>query len=472
MVSAIAIVVFGGGCDHDPGKVFRVPALISTDATLKKIDGNGRINPYAYVFSDQQIVPAKIENGGKDCGRRALGDAERQPVLQISLEGSGAMPVADLVSQPAGSSSSVVKATPHPVAPASGSPVPVAPAFAANQSGAIQGQLDQWFPTPPPGQVPISDLASRLRVLNSLSTDLESKGRVDGMKSLAVLQSTATAYQAALVDKSARNRLQTIMMNQSDQIVARHLSSIIGFEDEVNLLFGVSATSTAAIASIVSPVGTKNILTALSAIFGATRAEIREQVYNNAFGYAIVDRIAAGRKKFKDDVITPHRLQAVDDYPVDAAIAECVEYHNLGSFYEGIIQIGREVAKGDTSSQRPAAALVPITVQPDATTVTLDKDGNGSLDLQISRTTTDAATFTVKSVDITTAPDEKVLKQSSVDAKTKTTVYDIRGAGKVTLKFKAEVAGDGKVSSFDIVITEGKSEIGHKVIQLQAVTSK
>lgn len=413
LVALVALVHCLAGCGAtDHGKIYRIPELVVYDKTLEDIDTKGRINPYKYRFPDQSIVTPT--------GTAAKASPESKPAAAAGAPGS------------------VIPPSSRDIDP---------------------------FGQPPEGYTPLQDLSSKLK---QIQQDRKSQALPDsqaqGLTTLAVLQSTESAYTAAQLDMASRNRLQTIMIGQSNVIAAAHLSSIMGLENEINVLFGVSATSTAAVAGIVSPVGTKNILTALSAIFSASRDQIREHVYQNAFGSAIVDRIVTRRKAFLDEIINPRRQLSLAEYPVDAAIADVLEYHNMGSFYEGVVQIGREVAQGNMSSQRPSAAPKEVTVQPSALAVTVDKDGNGSVDVQITRTTTDAFTFTVQGVIVTKlAPEAGVLRAASSDEKLKVFKYDLRGSGKVTITFTAAK----ETSSFDLIVGDATHQVAHKVIQIE-----
>ncbi|XVJ60661.1 MAG: hypothetical protein HEQ23_15215 [Tepidisphaera sp.] len=416
LVAFMALVLCLAGCGAtDHGKIYRIPPLVCHDKDLDDIDSSGRINPYKYRFPDQSIV--------KPTGTAAKGKPETKPATTPGTTG-----------------------TPGTTIPAS------------------SRDIDP-FGDPPKGYTPLEELSGKLkRIKQDRDGGAILESQAQGLTTLAVLQSTESAYTAAQLDTASRNRLQTIMIGQSNVIAAAHLSSIMGLENEINVLFGVSATSTAAVAGIVSPVGTKNILTALSAIFSASRDQIREHVYQNAFGSAIVDRIVTRRQTFLDEVINPRRMLPLAEYPVDAAISDVLEYHNMGSFYEGVVQIGREVAQGNMSSQRPSAAPKEVTVQPAATVVTVKEDGKGSIDVQITRTTTDAFTVTIQGVTVTSlVPADTVLRPASSDDKLKVVKYDLRGTGKVTINFTAAK----ETSSFDLIVGDATHQVAHKVIQIE-----
>lgn len=438
VVLALAVSLLSG-CGllngGDPGRIYRVPELTSNDKDLKGFDSHDRINQYAFQFPGQGTAKQSekaIEVDERQSRQRAM--TKQEVAKPDTTTGSPATPA------PAGA--------------------PGGDAFAEPMFGDL-----------PPGYVPYAKLGEVLRRIKQDGAAFE-PGQSEGLLSFAVMQQTTTAYQAALLDRQSRNRLQTIMIQQSDKIVAKHLSSIIGLENEINVLFGVTATSTAAVAGIVSPVGTKNILTAISAIASGSRDIVREQVYQNAFGLAIVDRIVTARRKFLTETINPKRANSIAEYPVDAAIADVLELHNMGSFYEGVAQIRREISLGNLSSQRPTSVPAEVTIQPAALVVKLDKDNAGELDVNIVRTSADAFAIVVKGVSVLEplAPKTKseYLEQLAADEKAKTYKYDLRGSGKVTFKFNA----GAEATSFDIIAQDATHEVVRKVIQLQRPEKK
>jgi hypothetical protein len=166
----------------------------------------------------------------------------------------------------------------------------------------------------------------------------------------------------------------------------------------------------------------------------------------------------------------PEVRVAVGGKEIDRLAAEAAEHCIsaprlfVRSGQEAAVQIGREVAQGNMSSQRPSAAPKEVTVQPAATVVKVDKDGKGSIDVQITRTTTDAFTVTIQGVTVTTpAPDANVLRPASSDDKLKIVKYDLRGTGKITISFTAAK----ETSSFDLIVGDATRQVAHKVIQIE-----
>ncbi|MFO0831487.1 MAG: hypothetical protein U0637_06550 [Phycisphaerales bacterium] len=206
-------------------------------------------------------------------------------------------------------------------------------------------------------------------------------------------KSSSTAYDAAQKDKINRNRFIMLLVKQSDTMVSKHLSEIIGTQDTLELGFSTTSTATSAVASIISPVGTKNILSAISAISSGTRTAVREQVYTNAFAWAIVDAIRAERQE-KLSTITTGMSQGVDQYSIDQALADIVTYHESGSFYNGVVAINRRVASGDRRGLRvesvPAVSLSFSPAEP-----TVAADGTADVKIKFEREAGDSRSYVI-----------------------------------------------------------------------------
>ncbi|HMB95890.1 MAG TPA: hypothetical protein VKK61_07620 [Tepidisphaeraceae bacterium] len=154
------------------------------------------------------------------------------------------------------------------------------------------------------------------------------------------------AQQNNDLGKSARNRLQSAMMTLSDQIVSQQLEKIAGLQVEMNTVLGTSALGLSSGATMASlPLAT--YLSGSAAALSAAQSSFNEQIYRDAVMQSLVGAIESDRATLAAD-IRQRQSESIDDYSVEAAIEDAIDYHQRGSFYHGLTLIRQAI---ETSNQ-------------------------------------------------------------------------------------------------------------------------
>ncbi len=163
----------------------------------------------------------------------------------------------------------------------------------------------------------------------------------DGPKSLY-----SQALELKESGRLARNRLQAAILGVSDRVTSAHLSAIKSTDNFFNLIFG-AATSALSGGAAVAAETTARGLSAAATGTNAARSLVNEQVYRNALTESLTRAIGEDRRKFRLTVIDQKTKLPVTDYSVDDAIRDAVDYHERGSFYNGLSLI-REAVEAET----------------------------------------------------------------------------------------------------------------------------
>jgi len=151
---------------------------------------------------------------------------------------------------------------------------------------------------------------------------------------------TDPAYYAAVTDSdkngSSRDRLRAVLVARSDLICAEVQAQIVGTNDLVN--FGLSELTTvlAGAGAIVTGATSAKILSGTAAVFNATRSNVNEVFYQNAFKTAIIQKMNELRTAQLAVVYAREKSGAVAKYSTEDMIMEVQRYHNLCSFYAGV----------------------------------------------------------------------------------------------------------------------------------------
>ncbi|HWH60013.1 MAG TPA: hypothetical protein VN682_20460 [Terriglobales bacterium] len=168
--------------------------------------------------------------------------------------------------------------------------------------------------------------------------------------SAPAVNSESTAYSLAADDPLARNRLQDYLLTRSDEICLVHKSDILAISSTLNASFSGLTTILGGVGSIVTGVNAARALAGTAAISNGIRDDLNENVYYNNFASAIVRQIETQRKQ-KLQEIEPKRAKLTDEYSVEAAVRDVVEYHNLCSFSEAIAALATESKRPLTSDE-------------------------------------------------------------------------------------------------------------------------
>lgn len=152
-----------------------------------------------------------------------------------------------------------------------------------------------------------------------------------------------TFYEAALINKLARNRLAERLIKRSNEVCIVEMGRLTGNEAMVNTILSTATTGLTAAGSVV--VGDWNrVLSAAATFTNGTRDHIRAEVYRNFVTYQLIKAIGIERAK-RLEAIKKHDGETPNQYNVDEMIREIDEYHQICSFYIGLTLVDAAVSK-------------------------------------------------------------------------------------------------------------------------------
>ncbi|MBA3836953.1 MAG: hypothetical protein H2054_12475 [Sphingomonas sp.] len=173
-----------------------------------------------------------------------------------------------------------------------------------------------------------------------LSDGAVSNGMVqDGVISLTItgakLAPDLPAYDLAVADKRARNRLASILITRSDDICTRDSASIFANEAAFNGIAKILVTGLASAATIVSGERAKTILSGLGAFTSGAADNVNATVYKNLLSQALINGINNERTRLRSTIYARND-EEVMNFNVDEMIRMVNEYHQACSFYKGL----------------------------------------------------------------------------------------------------------------------------------------
>lgn len=157
------------------------------------------------------------------------------------------------------------------------------------------------------------------------------------------------AYAKAVTTAKDRNRLQTIIMEQSDAMCEEHKGEIVETASSSNLFLNIGTSALSGTAAVVKGALAKSALAAGAGFTSATAAEISDKVYQRLFVGTIVRAIDKSREE-KAKLIGTDRAKAIEDYTVDDAIRDAQDYHQRCSFYQGIVLLNEAIERNQLST--------------------------------------------------------------------------------------------------------------------------
>ncbi len=161
----------------------------------------------------------------------------------------------------------------------------------------------------------------------------------DGVISLTItgakLAPDLPAYDLAVADKRARNRLTAILLNKAGEICEKDQASITANQSALDGFLTVLTTGLASAGSLVTGERANAILAGTAAFVSGSRDNISAAVYRNQLAPAITAASAAERKRLLER-IEARRNDSIVDYSVDDMIRSVNEYHQACSFYKGV----------------------------------------------------------------------------------------------------------------------------------------
>lgn len=165
----------------------------------------------------------------------------------------------------------------------------------------------------------------------------------------AKVNADVPAYDLAVSDRGARNRLTSILLSQADEICVKDSAAIIANEAATNGILNILTTGLASAGSVVTGERAKTILAGTAGFISGSRDHINAAIYRNQVSQAITAASGAERKRLRD-AIDARRAEEVTSFSVDDMIRMVNEYHQACSFYKGL-----ELAL-TTSTKYPAIA--------------------------------------------------------------------------------------------------------------------
>ncbi len=163
--------------------------------------------------------------------------------------------------------------------------------------------------------------------------------------------SAPSAYKLAIDnnDIETRNRLMDTLVKRSRLICEAHKASIVSNSATANFSFGSITSLLTGLGTIFTPASTVRALSGSAAIVNATRSEFNNVFYQNLLATAVVKSIELQRtKKFSELIVK--RSDDVSVYSVDTMLSEIVQYHELCSFYSGLVSLTDAAARVVESS--------------------------------------------------------------------------------------------------------------------------
>ena len=162
-------------------------------------------------------------------------------------------------------------------------------------------------------------------------------------------QSGDTAYrQAATVSgdgkaaTAARNRLGAILVGRSDEVCLRELGDLIADEGIANTTLTTLDSFFSTAATIVTGEQAKSILSGLAGASNPGRTTLRAEVYRNALTPAIAHAIINEREKERRELDKMY-ARPIETYSIDQMIVDINRYHQICSFYNGVVLVNAAV---------------------------------------------------------------------------------------------------------------------------------
>lgn len=177
-------------------------------------------------------------------------------------------------------------------------------------------------------------IAGRL-IGGTITSPVVQNGVVSMTITNATVKADVPAYDLAVTDKNARNRLASILLNQADEICVRDSASIIANEAATNGILNILTTGLASAGSVVGGERAKTILAGTAGFVSGSRDHINAAVYRNQVSQAITAASGAERKRLRE-AIDARRSEEVSSFSVDDMIRLVNEYHQACSFYKGL----------------------------------------------------------------------------------------------------------------------------------------
>ena len=161
---------------------------------------------------------------------------------------------------------------------------------------------------------------------------------VDGILRAEVsgpLSMDTPAYDLAVNNRIARNRLAAILVTRADDICTKDGASFMANEALTNGLLNILVTGLSSAGAIVTGERAKTVLAGVASFASGSRDHINSAVYRNQVTQAVSAAIDSERARLRE-AIEAKRTAEASEFTVDDMVRMVNEYHQACSFYKGL----------------------------------------------------------------------------------------------------------------------------------------
>lgn len=156
-----------------------------------------------------------------------------------------------------------------------------------------------------------------------------------------------TAAEGNLPDQARRLR---------DKIIYRLKANIDAnyqdFENQLftgrarnNILFDITEIGTAVAINITNGERAKNIIAAALTGFKGGRKSIDENLFMERTTQVIISQMQASRSRYEETLLTNMRDKGTDEYPLEAALGDLINYFYAGSLHKGLQELAKQTGQ-------------------------------------------------------------------------------------------------------------------------------
>jgi hypothetical protein len=143
-----------------------------------------------------------------------------------------------------------------------------------------------------------------------------------------------------------RTRLQQRLIAASDANCIAFKSELYAVQAWFNFGTGSAALATTAAGAIVTDAPTARLLSGIGSAITGFRAEGNDDFFRKMYFEAISQAIDSKRLQLRTDMVGL-LSRTIDEYPVEAAIADAIRYNNACSLVEGVALVQHAVSVSD-----------------------------------------------------------------------------------------------------------------------------
>lgn len=147
-----------------------------------------------------------------------------------------------------------------------------------------------------------------------------------------------------------RNQAISFLMAESSNLCVQHIKSIYGNEAAFNIATGSIAVLASGWATLSSG-GPAKALSALSTFASAERSLVNETIYKSMLTTAIGTKIEEARAT-KGKALLLRKKDSYDDYRIEDALYDVIDYHESCSFYYGLQKALKEGTQATPEAKR------------------------------------------------------------------------------------------------------------------------